>query len=127
MRFYVGLVVLALVGCVGGNGTQRDMGPGSYENQDPEIVRPPKEEKPPRRPQPDEPPRDDCVAHQTACMQSRLSKERGSVYGSNRCRACKEKCEAVGIWPWFTHDGKRCDWWSYPPRRGRVAAGSSSR
>lgn len=107
---------LVLAGCVGGNGHQRDMGPGSYDDPPSgSIVDPPKKRRrgPKYRPQPDDPPPDDCVAHQIACFESRLSRERGGKHGHNRCQDCFEICQGQGTWPLYTWYQGRCDWWSY--------------
>jgi hypothetical protein len=119
MRVFLLVIVvvpLSLVGCMGGNGHQRDMGPGSYDDPSSgSIVDPPKKPKkrPRRKPQPDEPPPDDCFAHQVACFESKLSKEPGGVHGTNRCQDCKDQCVAEGVWPLYTWYQGRCDWWSY--------------
>lgn len=126
MRFYLlAIVMVAMVsaGCVGGNGHQRDMGPGSYDDPPAEsIIRPrppPKRKRPPYRPPPAEPPEDDCQAHQTACLASPLGRKRGGLYGRKVCLDCADRCVAEGRWPDWTYDGKRCDWWSYT--KGTIA------
>lgn len=114
MRVHVLIAALVVGGCVG-NGQPRDMGPGSASDPGAEIVDPPPKRRrgPKYRPQPDDPPPDDCVAHQIACFESRLSRERGGKHGHNRCQDCFEICQGQGAWPLYTWYQGRCDWWSY--------------
>jgi hypothetical protein len=42
---------------------------------------------------------EECDEHQTACLASALQRKWGSVHGSSRCLACRDKCNEADGWP----------------------------
>lgn len=60
------------------------------------------------------PPRNDCDAHFSLCLGTRLGKRNsGGTWGQSICYDCLNMCKGGSSWPDSTGHGKDCRWWNY--------------
>ena len=89
------------VGCVLGTIVWENRHPYGGSKAPPDVIAPPVCKDP-------NPPKDDCNARLTQCLESGPNGPTGR-HGYNNCRDCWNRCKAEGSWPATSYNGRKCE------------------